>query len=117
MKQRGFNCTEYHNEHNLLHREDGPAIEWDDGGKSWYINGEKHRTDGPAHEYANGSKFWYVNDRLHRLDGPAIENKLGLKLYYINGIEINHLKKIFKVYIEHRKYLDQRISTTLLCSS
>ena len=23
-----------------LHREDGPAIEWADGSKSWWINGE-----------------------------------------------------------------------------
>ena len=24
-----------------LHREDGPAIEWADSSKSWYLNGEK----------------------------------------------------------------------------
>jgi len=25
----------------ILHREDGPAVEWADGDKSWYLNGEK----------------------------------------------------------------------------
>ena len=25
----------------ILHREDGPAVEWWDGRKSWYLNGEK----------------------------------------------------------------------------
>ena len=23
----------------ILHREDGPAVEWADGGKDWYLNG------------------------------------------------------------------------------
>ena len=26
------------------------------------MNGKLHREDGPAVEYANGSKFWYLND-------------------------------------------------------
>jgi hypothetical protein len=45
----------------ILHREDGPAIEWWDGSKSWYLNGKRHREDGPAVEYSNGSKSWYLN--------------------------------------------------------
>ena len=43
------------------HREDGPAIEWVDGTKVWYINGERHREDGPAIEDADGYKAWYIN--------------------------------------------------------
>ena len=31
----------YYNENNQLHREDGPAIEYADGDKYWYINGIK----------------------------------------------------------------------------
>ena len=42
-----------------LHREDGPAIEWDDGNKEWYRNGQRHRDDGPAAEHANGNKSWF----------------------------------------------------------
>jgi len=45
------------------HREDGPAIEEASGGKSWYLNGKKHREDGPALEWADGTKFWYLNDK------------------------------------------------------
>ena len=45
-----------------LHREDGPAREWANGDKSWYLNGKLHREDGPAREYADGSKSWYLND-------------------------------------------------------
>jgi hypothetical protein len=44
------------------HREDGPAIEWDNGDKEWYINGKLHRDDGPALILADGRIFWYLND-------------------------------------------------------
>jgi hypothetical protein len=45
----------------IIHREDGPAIEWDDGNKSWALNGKLHREDGPAVEWSNGDKSWYLN--------------------------------------------------------
>ena len=45
----------------IYHREDGPAIEWADGSKSWYLNGKRHREDGPAIEWVDGSKWWYLN--------------------------------------------------------
>ena len=42
--------------------------------KVWYNDrGQFHRVDGPAIEYANGTKSWYLNGKLHREDGPAIE--------------------------------------------
>ena len=43
------------------HRLDGPAVEWADGSKAWYVNGKLHRLDGPAVEYADGGKAWYVD--------------------------------------------------------
>jgi len=30
----------------VLHREDGPAIEWYDGMQSWYLNGKYYCEDG-----------------------------------------------------------------------
>jgi hypothetical protein len=45
----------------ILHREDGPAIEWWDGSKSWYLNGKRHREDGPAVECWDGRKSWCLN--------------------------------------------------------
>jgi hypothetical protein len=30
--------------HGQLHCEDGPAIEYADGGKEWYLKGKRHRT-------------------------------------------------------------------------
>ena len=31
------------------------------GYKEWYFNGQLHREDGPALEWANGSKYWFLN--------------------------------------------------------
>jgi len=72
----------------ISHRTDGPAVEYADGGKTWWLNGERHRLDGPAIEWANGAKEWYVNDRLHRVDGPAIEWVNGAKEWFVNGVFI-----------------------------
>ena len=46
---------------NLIHKEDGAAIEGIDGTKEWYINGKLHREDGPAIECDNGDKCWFLN--------------------------------------------------------
>ena len=93
---------------------DGPAREWADGRKEWYLNGKLHREDGPAIERPNGSKAWYIegkelteeefNNRstcttdsggikewrnkegqLHRIGGPAIEWSDGTKKWFLNG--------------------------------
>jgi hypothetical protein len=68
----------------IRHREDGPAIEYADGYKAWYINGKLHREGGPAVEYTSEAKSWYVKGKLHREDGPAIEHADGYKAWFIN---------------------------------
>ena len=72
----------------ILHRLDGPAIEWAEGNKAWFVNGKRHRLDGPAIERTSGDKEWYVNGKLHRLDGPAIEWTYGDKEWYVNDVFI-----------------------------
>jgi hypothetical protein len=72
----------------ILHREDGPAIEYADGYKGWYLNGKRHREDGPAIEGANGYKYWYLNGKRHREDGPAIEFSDGFKVWHLNGVKL-----------------------------
>src|SRR5210317_2370848 len=69
----------------ILHREDGPAIDYANGDKSWFLDGKRHREDGPAIEWANGYKAWYINGELHREDGPAVEHADGYKAWYLNG--------------------------------
>ena len=36
---------------------------FDGGGKYWRLNDVLHREDGPALEYASGHKEWYLNDK------------------------------------------------------
>ena len=60
----------------------------DVGTTRWYKDAKckiLHRENGPAIEYANGDKYWCQNDRVHRTDGPAIEHADGTKYWYING--------------------------------
>jgi len=77
--------TKWLNSDGEFHREDGPAVEYADGYKSWWINGKYHREDGPAIEYTSGDKQWWINGKLHREDGPAIEYASGYKSWWING--------------------------------
>ncbi len=63
-----------------LHREDGPAVEWDDGGKRWYKNGELHREDGPAIEWSGG-KVWWVNGKKYN---DEVEYKEAIKIFMMN---------------------------------
>jgi hypothetical protein len=64
-----------------LHREVGPALEFQNGTKFWYINGMRHREDGPACEWSNGDKEWYLNGKNYTEDefnGIMLEKKLKL---------------------------------------
>jgi len=59
------------------------------------VNGKSHRLDGPASEWADGTKQWWVNDKLHRVDGPAIIWGDGSKEWHINGKRIGTSTKGF----------------------
>ena len=55
----------------VYHREDGPAIITPDA-KEWWYRGIRHRIVGPAIEYTNGDREWFVDGKRHRLSGPAV---------------------------------------------
>ena len=114
----GDGTVRWFNADNEYHRVDGPAIEYPDGSKKWYLNGKEvdapgdqettprrevdgdgtirwfnadnkyHRVDGPAIEYANGSKLWLLHGKRHRDNGPALELADGSKKWYLNGKEV-----------------------------
>ena len=69
---------------NILHRENGPAVEYAGGTKEWCQNGQLHRTNGPAIEWRDGDKRWFQNGQRHRIDGPAVMYADGSKVWYIN---------------------------------
>jgi len=78
---------------------------WDNGNKSWCLNGKLHREDGPAREWANGDKVWYLNGKLHREDGPAREYADGTKAWYLNG------KKVTEE--EHKRMTSKVVEMTM----
>ena len=109
-----LNETIYRTIAGKYHRTDGPAVEYEDGTRAWYINGKKgrtdgpayidsdgtqewwindtrHRTDGPAVIYADGDRLWYQNDELHRTDGPAVIRADGTTEWWINGSKADQL--------------------------
>jgi len=45
----------------ILHNEGEPFVEYKDGDKFWRQYSERHRLDGPAIEYANGYKSYYIH--------------------------------------------------------
>ena len=73
----------------MLHREDGPAIEWVRGCKEWLVDGRTHREDGPAvvHE-EEGYFVWYRNGNRHREDGPAVIYGNGDKEWWLKGVQL-----------------------------
>lgn len=47
----------------VLHREDGPAVEFTSGFKEYHVSGKLHREDGPAFEYVGTDidyKSWWL---------------------------------------------------------
>jgi hypothetical protein len=63
------------------------VMEIDGMGHKYWRNskGQFHRTDGPAFEYSNGYKAWYIKGRFHRINGPAIEDPYGPNMWCVNG--------------------------------
>ena len=61
------NGTKYWYQNDKLHRDNGPAVIYNDGEKRWYINGKLHRENGPAIIYPDGSKKWYIKDKFIKL--------------------------------------------------
>jgi hypothetical protein len=99
----------------MIHRDDGPAIEYLDGNKEyykygnrhsyndvpsldlgdmklWYHNGKLHRdNDKPAVEHENDSREWYFNNMRHRdNDQPAVILPDGRLEYYIYGEQVRN---------------------------
>lgn len=90
-------------EYKIFHREDGPAIEWINGDKAWYINGNLHRDEGPAVEFVQGDMSWFKNGKLHREDGPAYisrnpDNNLIMRQeYYLDDKEYSYKDYIVEI--------------------
>lgn len=104
-----------------------PAVEFVNGDKFWYKDGQQHRDEKdpytgltlPAVEYGDGDKFWYKYGKQHRLDGPAVELENGETYWYINDIqlspkEIEEQKKKLAVKNEIQSHKNNRIDPGML---
>ena len=73
------------------------------GNKRWTNpSNQYHRVGGPAIEYANGDKAWYIHDKRHRIDGPAMKWANGIKEYWYKGEMIakkRYYSEIFQIKI------------------
>jgi len=79
-------------------------VERENGTKEWRKKGMIHREDGPAVEYSDGTKCWYKNGLWHRLDGPAVEYQNKYKnRWHIDGNIMS--AKILKHHIDNMIYL------------
>jgi hypothetical protein len=99
----------YKNAFGLLHRLDGPAIEWTNGAKTWFKNGSRHRLGGPAVEGYDGAKIWYQEGKIHRSDGPAIISANGKKEWWLKD-------RLFKTKEDYFNYLSDEDKTKCLFS-
>ena len=55
----------------LLHREDGPAVVYDNGTQEWWVKGSRHRLDGPAIYYSENivKKYGHISSRMYWING------------------------------------------------
>lgn len=68
-KDEGGLIIYYFNEERQLDNPHGPSIIQKNGRKEWYRKGVLHREDGPAIEYSDGNGEYWINDvfvKYHR---------------------------------------------------
>jgi len=63
VKMDQFGNVYYYNKDGELHNLNGPAVEYFDGYKAYYVNGLRHRLDGPARIFSDGNIEYYVNGK------------------------------------------------------
>lgn len=62
------------------------TMTYKNGTKEWRLwNGKLHRIGGPALEYEDGTKEWYLNGLRHRTDGPALVRPFDPPSWFLNG--------------------------------
>lgn len=82
-----YGAHRYYNQNNQLHRENGPAVVFEDNSRQWYLNGKLHRENGPAIEWGDRAGYWYKHGLMHRTDGPAVIWPDGATEWWLNGVK------------------------------
>ena len=71
--------------------------------KYYYSDGMMHRDDGPAYEGDNGDQIWFCNGLYHREDGPARITRYQHTYFTKDGMFF-----AYKSYYIHGKYLTEK---------
>ena len=72
---------------------DTPAVEWADGSKDYYQNGERHRDgDKPAIECADGRKYYYKNGVWYDPFSPKAKELSVAEISKLLGYEVKIIK-------------------------
>lgn len=67
--------TRWYNEKDQLHRENGPAVEWVDGHKEWWVNGKKLTEE----------EFLKATQPIKELTVAQLEELLGHRVKIVKG--------------------------------
>lgn len=67
-----YDRVEYY-KNGKLHREDGPAVIYNNGRKEWWVNGRRHREGGPAVEWINGTNQYWTHGRYWGDNPPTLQ--------------------------------------------
>ena len=57
-------------------------VDWYNGTKIWMINGKLHREDGPAVEREDGRKYWYIDNK----EVTELQHKLLCDMMKLKGM-------------------------------
>jgi hypothetical protein len=85
LVRRENGARQWHTPEGKLHRVNGPAVEWADGGREWWVDNKRHRADGPAVEEEGGREWWWVDGKRHRDNAPAVELPDGGRAWWVEG--------------------------------
>lgn len=64
-----------------FHREDGPALIYTSGRRSWFIEGKRHRLGGPAIEDGKKKTYFILGKEYSEMNYWCFTTKLGKILY------------------------------------
>ena len=64
----------------------------------WFLNNKRHREDGPAYEYSNGNKQWWLNGKQYYTKEEFLKATQPVKELTIAEIEalLGHRVKVVK---------------------
>jgi hypothetical protein len=78
--------------HDIIHRENAPALIMSNGHEEWWLNNKPHRPQtgpfaGPAIVTSSGTEFWIHDGKIHREGAPAIIKSDETAVWYENGLK------------------------------